>query len=114
MGYGFVGSTGGAVFALTVRESAVEEYGPEGRGALDPDAVQDLADRIATLAALLHAGKYRLLALLAEFDAVRGWELGGHRSCAHWVHFHLGYAMGTAREHVRVARALESLRRRAR
>jgi hypothetical protein len=76
---------------------------------VDPDVVEDLGDEIATLAAHIHAGTHRLLTLLARFDRVRGWEPGGHRSCAHWLSFRTGLDMGTAREHVRVAHALEGL-----
>ena len=39
----------------------------------------------------------------------RGWELGGHASCAHWLAARAGLDPGTAREKVRVARALEDL-----
>ena len=75
----------------------------------DPDVVEDLGDEIATLAAHIHAGTHRLLTLLAQFDRLRGWEPAGHQSCAHWLSFRTGLDLGTAREHVRVARALEEL-----
>ena len=73
------------------------------------DVVQDLGDEIATLAAHLHAATYRLLTLIAEFDRLRGWEPGGHRSCAHWLAFRTGIDLGAAREKVRAARALAEL-----
>ena len=73
------------------------------------DVVQDLGDEIATLAAHLHAATYRLLTLIAEFDRLRGWEPGGHRSCAHWLAFRTGIDLGAAREKVRAARALTEL-----
>lgn len=50
----------------------------------DPDGIEELGDEIATLAAHLHAGSQRLIALLARFDRARGWERSGHRTCAHW------------------------------
>jgi len=77
--------------------------------ASDPDALDALGDEIATLAAHIHAATCRLLRLLARFDRLRGWEAKGHRSCAHWLHFRTGLDLGAAREHVRVARALEAL-----
>jgi hypothetical protein len=77
----------------------------------DPDVVEVLGDEIATLAAYIHAGTQRLLALLARFDRLGGWKAAGHRSCAHWLAFRTGLDLGTAREHVRVARALEALPR---
>ena len=73
------------------------------------DVLLDLGDEIATLAAHLHAATYRLLTLIAEFDRLRGWEPGGHRSCAHWLAFRTGIDLGAAREKVRAARALSEL-----
>ena len=70
------------------------------------DALLELGDEIATLAAHLHAATYRLLTLIAEFDRLRGWEPRGHRSCAHWLAFRIGIDLGAAREKVRVAKAL--------
>ncbi|MFO7587361.1 MAG: DUF222 domain-containing protein [Gemmatimonadota bacterium] len=75
----------------------------------DADALEALEEEIAVLAAHIHAATHRLLELVAEFDRRRGWELGGHRSCAHWLAFRTGIDLGTAREKVRAARALASL-----
>lgn len=51
-----------------------------------------------------------LLRLLAEFDAGRGWAwYEGIDSCAHWLAWACSMVLGTAREHVRVARALVSM-----
>ena len=61
------------------------------------------------LAAHLNAGEHRLLVLVAEFDRRRGWELGGHRTCAHWLAFRTGIDLGAARQRVRAARALTEL-----
>ncbi|HUH13256.1 MAG TPA: DUF222 domain-containing protein [Longimicrobiales bacterium] len=77
----------------------------------DPDLVEELGDEIRTLAAHGHAANHRLLVLIARFDALRGWEPGGFRSCAHWLSFHTGMDLGAAREHVRAARMLEDLPR---
>jgi hypothetical protein len=46
---------------------------------------------------------------VAEFDRRREWELGGHKTCAHWLHFVTGFDLGACREKVRVARALPDL-----
>jgi hypothetical protein len=75
----------------------------------DPDAVEELGDRIAVLTAQISAATHQLLVLIAEFDRLRGWEAGGHRSCAHWLAFRTQLDLGTAREKVRGARALEML-----
>ena len=52
-----------------------------------------LGERIAALAARLHAATYELLVLLREFDARTGWN-GGFASCAHWLHWRTGIALG--------------------
>jgi len=75
----------------------------------DADALEELEEEIATLSAHIHAATHRLLTLIAEYDRRRGWELGGHRSCAHWLSFRTGIDLGAAREKVRAARALEEL-----
>ena len=75
----------------------------------DADALEELEDEIATLAAHIHAATHRLLTLIAEFHRRRGWELGGHRSCAHWLSARTGIDLGAAREKVRTALALEAL-----
>jgi len=75
----------------------------------DADALEELEEEVVTLAAHIHAATHRLLTLIAEFDRRRGWELGGHRTCAHWLSFRTGIDLGAAREKVRAARALEEL-----
>ena len=75
----------------------------------DADNLDDLEIEITRLAAHIHAATHRLLTLIAEFDRRDGWKAGGHRSCAHWLHFATGIDLGAAREKVRTARALESL-----
>ena len=72
--------------------------------------LERLGDEIAELAAHLDAATARLLDLIREFDARGGWG-NGFRSCAHWLSWRIGLAPGAAREHVRVARALDSLPR---
>jgi uncharacterized protein DUF222/HNH endonuclease len=75
----------------------------------DADALDDLGDEIATLAAHIHAATQRFLVLIAEFDRRRGWELDGHRSCADWLSHRTGFDLGACREKVRTARALGGL-----
>jgi 5-methylcytosine-specific restriction endonuclease McrA len=105
---------------LRVCETA-ESYAPEAESvsghrsdpALDPftdaDALEELEEEIVILAAHIHAAEHRLLVLVADFDRRRGWELGGHRTCAHWLAFRTGLDLGTAREKVRAARVLTEL-----
>ena len=94
---------------LLVRERATEPYAPSASGDDDVDALEDLGDEIATLAAHIHAATHRMLVLIAEFDRRRGWELGGHASCAHWIAARTRIDLGAAREKVRAARALAGL-----
>jgi hypothetical protein len=55
------------------------------------------------------AATYRFLELVAEFDRRRGWERHGVANCAQWLSWQCGIERVTAREKVRVARALENL-----
>ncbi|MEE8488475.1 MAG: DUF222 domain-containing protein, partial [Gemmatimonadota bacterium] len=75
----------------------------------DADSLDELEEEIVILSAHIHAATHRLLVLIAEFDRRRGWELGGHRSCAHWLSVRTGFDLGSAREKVRAARALTEL-----
>ena len=73
-----------------------------------PFSTDALGEEIAALAARLHAATYELLLLLREFDERTGWN-NGFASCAHWLHWRTGIALGAAREKVRVAHALATL-----
>ena len=69
----------------------------------------ELAAAVATLAAHIHAATYRLLTLIAEFDRREVWAEQGALTCAHWLGWACGIDAHTAREKVRVARALVEL-----
>ena len=71
--------------------------------------IEELAAEICTLTGHLNAANYRWLLLVAEYDRRTGWSDGATQSCAHWLNWKCGMAMGAAREKVRVARALENL-----
>jgi hypothetical protein len=68
-----------------------------------------LIDQITELAGHLNAANARFLALIAELDRRRGWAEWGVKSCAHWLNFKCGIALGAAREKLRTAHALERL-----
>jgi hypothetical protein len=68
-----------------------------------------LGEEITELAAHIHAATFLLLVKIREFDELEGWNLGGLASCAHWLQWQCGTNIGTAREKVRVARALPEL-----
>ena len=73
------------------------------------DDIDALADRIAAHAATLDAATHRLLTDLRRFDAKEGWARQGALSCAHWLSWRCGVALGAAREQLRVAHALAAL-----
>src|ERR1700759_4326456 len=61
--------------------------------------------QICDLAGHLAAATCRFLVLLADFDARRGWASWEMGSCAQCLSWKCQMSSGTAREHVRVARA---------
>jgi uncharacterized protein DUF222/HNH endonuclease len=74
-------------------------------------SIPELEAEISELAGHLNAAQHRWLTLIAEYDRRNGWSDGACLSCAHWLNYQCGIALGAAREKVRVARALESLPR---
>ena len=78
--------------------------------ALDlPDDPAALGDEIARTAARIDASTHRLLACIRAFDESEEWGKQGALSCAHWLTWRINLDPGTARERVRVARALGRL-----
>ena len=71
------------------------------------DEAERLGNGIAELAARIQAATYELLVMIRAFDEREGWS--GFKSCAHWLNWRTGLALGAAREKVRVARALGDL-----
>jgi hypothetical protein len=74
-----------------------------------PVPLERLEAQICELAGHLAAATCRFLVLLADFDARRGWASWEMTSCAAWLSWKCQLSCGTAREHVRVARALTGL-----
>lgn len=77
---------------------------------LDREHAERLGRRIQNQAAVIAQATCEFLLMLAEFDAregVRFYE--GLKSTAHWLGWACSMAAGTAREHLRVARALPAL-----
>lgn len=98
------------MFDPTPFSPAAPDRCPEAaaRAAID----ERLGDQIAELSAQIDAATYRLLVLIREFDERNAWSGGidSHcKSCAHWLNWRTGLALGAAREKVRVARALGEL-----
>jgi hypothetical protein len=69
----------------------------------------ELARAITSGAVRLAAATAAWLRLVAEFDERGGWHGVGINSCGHWLAWQCGMSPVTAREHVRVARALRRL-----
>ncbi len=74
-----------------------------------PVPLERLEAQICELAGHLAAATCRFLVLLGNFDARRGWASWEMSSCAAWLSWKCQLSSGTAREHVRVARALRDL-----
>ena len=72
-------------------------------------SVEELGQEIASLSAHLDAATHRLLECIRRFDEAGGWFEQGAVSCAHWLAWRVGLDAATAREKVRVARALGHL-----
>jgi hypothetical protein len=70
---------------------------------------EELGQEIASLSAHLDAATHRLLECIRGFDQAGGWFEQGAVSCAHWLAWRVGMDAATAREKVRVARALGKL-----
>ena len=72
-------------------------------------SLPELETAIIELATDLAAAEARWLRLVAEFDERQGWAVQGVVSCAHWLSWRCGLSLHSAREKVRVARALRQL-----
>jgi len=93
-----------------IYESISTPVNTPGPGLADPaEDLQALEAQICQLAGHLAAATCRFLLLVADFDTRRGWATWDLPSCAAWLAWKCQIAPGTAREHVRVARALPAL-----
>jgi hypothetical protein len=70
--------------------------------------VEELEEEIAERCAHIDAATYRVLRAIGEVDRREAWPVG-FVSMAHWLNWRVGIDLRTAREKVRVARALENL-----
>lgn len=75
-------------------------------GSLADMPLERLEAELCRGAANLTAGEHGWLLQLAEFERRRGWEVWGCHSCVHWLVWQVGLDGRTAREKVRVAKAL--------
>ena len=72
-------------------------------------SLDQLEKEIVSLSARINATEYEFLVLVREFDLRQGWKAYQLNSCAEWLNYKCGIEPGTAREKVRVARALFDL-----
>src|SRR4051812_38666687 len=76
---------------------------------MDDTELNALHEEVVGLFAQVFAITARAFAKLAEFDVKGCAAMMQYQSTAHYLNFSCGISLGTAREHVRVARALEAL-----
>ena len=95
----------GSIFAAVSPPADVAASPAEPAGV----PLERLEAQICELAGHLAAVTCRFLVLLGDFDARRGWASWEMGSCAQWLSWRCQLSSGTAREHVRVARALRDL-----
>ncbi|MGV8874226.1 MAG: HNH endonuclease [Rhodococcus sp. (in: high G+C Gram-positive bacteria)] len=70
---------------------------------------EEIETEICALAGQIAAASAQYLILVGEFDMRRGWAAWEVRSCAHWLSWRAGVDLHTAREQVRVAKAMREL-----
>ena len=85
--------------------STIDTHPPTG------SPLPELARAITAGAVRLAAATAAWLRLVGEFDERGGWHGVGINSCAHWLAWQCAMSPVTARDHVRVARALRGLPR---
>ncbi len=94
---------------MTATLDSYTEIGADAADEATRLPLERLEAEISTLAADLWAATCRWLLLVGEFDRREGWAGWGVQSCAHWLSWRCGVSLVTAREHVRVGRALGDL-----
>ena len=72
--------------------------------------LEALGDEIATFAARIDVAEHALITRLRVFDMHEAWGPAGFKSCAEWLSWRIGVGIKAAREKVRVARALGTLK----
>ena len=92
-----------------IRETASWSDAPDEPGTHGLVPLEVLERELIDGAAEVNSHLAWWLGRVAEFDRREGWGAAGAKSCAHWLAWRCGIDDRTAREHVRVARALEGL-----
>lgn len=79
---------------------------PRGRSDLLDRSAVELETEIIELSGRLSVGTYELLVLVGELDVLGTWAAWGSLSCAAWLADVCDIEISTARNQVRVARAM--------
>jgi hypothetical protein len=100
--------------AITNIEHMIELIKPDAGISENPPDIpvipaERLEAEICALAGHLAAATCRFIDLIGDYDQRRAWAQWEMRSCAEWLSWKCQLAPGTAREHVRIARALRNL-----
>ena len=78
---------------------------------MTPTQLDALGEEIATFAARIDVAEHALITRLRLFDEHEAWRRAGFKSCAEWLSWRIGIGIKAAREKVRVARALATLKK---
>ena len=70
---------------------------------------EHVGDEIVAIGSALATSQYRLIDLAARFEAGDEWLIDGYPTAAHWIADRLDMCVSTAREWIRVGKALEAL-----
>ena len=81
---------------------------PEAK-TIEQQSFDRLEREIVALSIRIHVATYELFVRIRRLDETTDWVSLGFRSCAHWLGWRVGLALGAARERVRVAHALAKL-----
>ena len=71
--------------------------------------LEQLEEALISFSERMNSWEYEYLVLIREFDIRQGWKAWHFNNCAEWLNFKCGISVGTAREKVRVAKALFDL-----
>ncbi|MGH9112794.1 MAG: HNH endonuclease, partial [Acidimicrobiales bacterium] len=82
--------------------------GPAGPAVVRTE-IDEVTSALGELAGQIHAANAELVALLARFDSLGGWQGIGIRSLGHWASIHLGIDVRTAAHQAQVGHRLGAL-----
>jgi hypothetical protein len=88
----------GCIFSASQVYCTHSQYGYVEHKEVSMRPIDELAAEICTFAGHINAANHRWLMLIAEFDRRNGWQDSATQSCAHWLNWKCGIAMGAARE----------------